>query len=401
MVEAEGCMVEHHMVLGEQLLCYHRASESIMGVELYDAAVERCHLASASALLVSTPRRQYLLALRNDDIAVQWAAEMQALTSCVRSVPRHVFFGKHATRWDEKRMVLNNTCLCLEPRNDALALSAELLRLALSAQDADESDELLRLNRASCDLKCADLSRLSVQDIWGFWVNVFHTLLLHARIICGLPQKLSLITALANRMCYVVAGHVFSLTEIEHCVLRCGMSRPHLAWQRTSMSLKVWKRSDEYLEERPILAAPACEAAAFRCRPDWRLNLVLSVGNFSCGDTLPVFESCGAAEFNALVCNIMECTLFCAGSLGESAAELPPTLKRYRDDAPRTGNTSERSLSSWTHALFPGQSLRVAYPRRYDWRLRPHLFEYTESRSQSILSFLSETPSFATRKSSV
>lgn len=301
------------------------------------------------------------------DSVSEWSARVRIPSR----VPSKISFGDVVRRWDKIRRVLNNTYLCLEQPADALSLSAELVRLGLTAQDSTKGSALQLLKRTSCALKCVNLSDLSPQSLWAFWVNVFHALLLHARILGGLPQGLRQTIAFYNRYSYVVVGHVVSLVEIEHCILRCNLTRPHMQVRRHF--LKVRKRSVEELEWRPCVNAPKCAAEVFECRADWRLNLVLSAGSLSSSNALPIFEDCSQEAFDAVIARCMQCTLARAGKVGQAAVELPNILHRYRDDAP-AGRPRDTTQIRWACALFPGKQLKLTYLRRYDWTMHLELY---------------------------
>lgn len=142
--------------------------------------------------------------------------------------------------------------------------------------------------------------------------------------------------------------------------------------------MSVWKRSEEQLEQRPCLGAPKCPAKAFQCRPDWRLNLVLSAGNLGSNNALPIFHSSNQLEFDALVARCMERTLALAGKVGQSGAELPYTLYRYRDDAPIDArNPTDTTEMRWSRALFPQDDYlvlrKISYCTKYNWTMYPEL----------------------------
>ena len=73
-----------------------------------------------------------------------------------------------------------------------------------------------------------DLKQINLDDIdfdsteaLCFFVNVYHVLLLHARLVLETPNKATW-AAYYNRACYEIGDDVFSLAEIEHCVIRGG-----------------------------------------------------------------------------------------------------------------------------------------------------------------------------------
>lgn len=281
-------------------------------------------------------------------------------------------------RWPKNRIVVNNAEPCLEAATTpALQLSASLLREAVAAQGAPEG-KVAELTARSGALKAVSLAELSEQDLWCFWVNVFHCLIIHAQLVAGQPTLLPHIVSFFNHCSYVVAGHVFSLAEIEHCVLRKNLTKPRIRLVRSI--LRIWPRSDEELESRPCMNAPYSPAACFGCRGDWRLNLVLNAGNFGSAEAVPIFEKMSEPEFEEVLKSAIECTLRCCGSSSKDAIELPYTLCRYRDDAP-AGSSGESAERRWARALLPGvlqANSRVSY-RKYAWSMRPRLMALPEN----------------------
>lgn len=280
-------------------------------------------------------------------------------------------------RWPRSRIVVNNAELWLDTQTaPALQFSAELLRSALAAQGGPES-AVQELTARSCALKCVSLGGLAEQDLWCFWVNVFHCLVVHAQLVAGKPRMFHHMVSFFNNCSYVVAGHAFSLAEIEHCILRRHMTKPRVRIVRSI--LKIWPRTEEDLENRPCMNAPPCSASCFGCRADWRVNLVLNAGNHGSSDCVPVFEPMSESAFEATVRCAMERTLSSCGNSGKDTVELPYTLCRYRDDAPPglAGDTHERR---WVRAIMPElleANTRVSY-RSYGWTMRPKLLQLPE-----------------------
>mmetsp|Transcript_103220 Transcript_103220/g.205146 ORF Transcript_103220/g.205146 Transcript_103220/m.205146 type:complete len:945 (-) Transcript_103220:52-2886(-) len=276
-------------------------------------------------------------------------------------------------RWPKSRIVINDTELFLDDKTSArpLELSAELLKCAVAAQGTRE-DVVRTLTSHSNRLKRVDLCGLGPQSLWGFWVNVFHILLIHAQLVLGKPRSLQNIVSFFNNCSYIVAGHVFSLAEIEHCILRKNMTKPRVRLVRSF--LRIWPRTDEDMEMRPCLSAPSCPASCFGCRQDWRLNLVLNAGNSGCAEAIPVFEPMDKATFDALVNSAVQQTLADCAVISRDSIELPYSLCRYRDDAP-PGGQQEPHERRWARALFPqaAEAAKVGYCRTYTWSMRDRL----------------------------
>jgi hypothetical protein len=278
-------------------------------------------------------------------------------------------------RWPNNRIVINNAEPFLEgPPEDVLRLSANLLRLAIQSQGAAQ-DVIHRLTQQSGALKCVRLDGLSPQHLWSFWVNVYHSLLVHGQLLAGRPCNLREVVGFYNKASYLVAGHVFSLVEIEHCILRRQMTRPKISVIR-AVVFRIWERTDEDLEKRPCIAAPECSAACYSCRPDWRLNLVLNAGNVGSADAIPVFDICGGALFDKIVQSAVDRTLTCCGSVGKDVIELPYNLRRYREDAPVQTPRGETGERRWALALAPEAAKtanKICYSQKYGWAMRQRL----------------------------
>lgn len=241
---------------------------------------------------------------------------------------------------------------------DPLALSAKLLRLAVSLQGCSPN-EVEPLISLSCKLKCVDLTPLEPQDLWCFWVNVYHSLLVQSLIVCGRPRNVRHLISFYNNCSYLVGGHIFSLAELEHLVLRSQMAKASA--RLMNLLVQVWRRDDKEFEERPALRAPYNPSSNFRCRPDWRLNLVLCAGNLASSSRLPVFDKMSAAAFDAMMSKTMEHFLGAAGRLEKKPMQLPYVLYRFRQDAP--GPPTEGHERRWATALAPilGDVDRIAY----------------------------------------
>jgi len=59
-----------------------------------------------------------------------------------------------------------------------------------------------------------------------FFTNIYHTLLMHARLVLGPPGNQDW-AAFFENVCYEIGSDVFSLCELEHCVLGGRLARPH------------------------------------------------------------------------------------------------------------------------------------------------------------------------------
>lgn len=339
-------------------------------VELSRATASRTTVADAPAVTVTTPQRQFVFLMRSPEDADKWVTTLKTHSNDSPAVILSPMKDR-LRRWPFHRLVCNDFELSLDDVKDPVALSAQLLRLAVSSQGSLSAEELQPLTSLSCKLKCLDLTPLEPQDLWSFWVNVYHSLLVHARVLCGRPRSVRHLISFYNNCSYLVAGHIFSLAEMEHLVLRSQMAKASA--RLMNLLVQVWRRDDREFEERPTFRAPYQPSSNFRCRPDWRLNLVLCSGNLASSSKIPVFEQLSAEAFDALMAKAMKHYLGVAGRLDKRPMQLPYVLYRFRQDAP--GSPTDGYDKRWANALSPilGDVDRIAYRNSYNWTMRERL----------------------------
>eukprot|EP01032_Pedospumella_encystans_P010838 gene10838-12651_t len=79
-------------------------------------------------------------------------------------------------------------------------------------------------------LQCIDLSEMdkTSPEATCLFLNLYHCLLIHAYLVVGLPNSLFKWSNFFRFCSYEAFGDIFSLAELEHCILRGAMSRPSI-----------------------------------------------------------------------------------------------------------------------------------------------------------------------------
>ena len=85
------------------------------------------------------------------------------------------------------------------------------------------SKEFSQFTNNTAELQAVKVHSLSNNQKIAFWVNTFNLLTLHAYICIGQPNSKKTWLDLQTYSCYEIDGKVYSLLEIEHCVLRGAM----------------------------------------------------------------------------------------------------------------------------------------------------------------------------------
>jgi hypothetical protein len=103
---------------------------------------------------------------------------------------------------------------------------------AMKSTDGDRSkgtgtDKLSTFLDDVSILKLVDLTSIdySSREAVCFFGNIYHALLLHARLVLGSPTEDSW-ASFFDSVSYEIGGEVFSLVELEQCVLRGKLTRP-------------------------------------------------------------------------------------------------------------------------------------------------------------------------------
>jgi len=135
-----------------------------------------------------------------------------------------------------------------------------------------ENDELwiLFLNSV-CVLPSVDLTtfNLTENEKSCIFLNLYHILLLHSFLVIGAPSTLFQWSSFFSTYAYEAFGDIFSLAELEHCVIKAGIGKPN------SVILQALVPESKY---DFALASK-----------DFRLLWAVNCGSKSCVESVPVY----------------------------------------------------------------------------------------------------------------
>jgi hypothetical protein len=146
---------------------------------------------------------------------------------------RELYLGR-SVRWGPpyNKAVLNNRCVLLgrsagATSPDPCVLSAQLLRTAITLGEWGDRNKIVSFLDMAVELQDVALDCLAEGEALCFWLNIFHTLLIHALNVVGAPHSAQSWPHFFKHVCYEINGTIFSLAEIEHCIVRAPLSPPH------------------------------------------------------------------------------------------------------------------------------------------------------------------------------
>ena len=146
--------------------------------------------------------------------------------------PSNEYLHKSSMWKCHKRRILNCRRFIFHPftRNitkvkDPCKLSQEILYKALTITDL--SEELIRdFLDCTSDLKAVDVSILDEKDRLIFFLNLYHIMIVHAMLVLSPPNSALKFSPFFNTASYQCSDDIFSIAELEHCIIRHNMSPP-------------------------------------------------------------------------------------------------------------------------------------------------------------------------------
>ena len=246
------------------------------------------------------------------------------------------------------------------PARFACHLSSSILRMALQLRpDSSVSTWSAFMDRVVL-LKDVDLSatRSNSNERTMFWINVYHTLVIHTRLLLGAPNSAYGFFKQAKHVSYEIFAvpyrDVYSLLEIEHCVLRGASSKPRVSIAGFFLPSRAGElgKDDVKWDMAPSVA-------------DSRINFILNYATVSSLRRIPVFSADGHddvappppprasidAQFD--LASAIYLQHFAVVDVESRSVVLPKVLDWYRGDFGKT-QPSHRGVLLEVHRLLKG-----------------------------------------------
>ena len=275
--------------------------------------------------------------------------------------PAEEFLHK-STMWSCKnRRLLNCAKFSLHSRKvgkkDSLELVESALRLALNVMsDSSPAQADPAMPRdflcAAALLKDADVQSLSEDRKVVFFLNLYHLMILHAYLVLGPPDSSLKWITYFNNIAYQVSDDIFSLAELEHCIIRARMSYPSQFLSRFVIPKSLYRFA--------------------LTRADFRFNFALNCGSRSNPESIFIYNK---TDLQDQLDSISRLYLLKSSSIVQkSAREVIVTLPRicqwFRNDF----GESEDAILRGLEAFLPNKAQRIlaacwlSLERRFDMK---------------------------------
>jgi hypothetical protein len=185
-------------------------------------------------------------------------------------------FLQESSLWNcKQRRILNGRMLRFHCQNAQINDPARLVEDALlrsfeqSGGDFDERSMVGFLDSAAA-LKDVDVNHLDEMERLAFFLNLYHLMIMHAFLVLGPPDSTFKSISYFNTVAYQCSDDIFSLTELEHCILRAAMNYP-----------------SQFVSKFVLPKSQFCFALSHQ---DYRINFALNCGSESNPKVVPIYR---------------------------------------------------------------------------------------------------------------
>eukprot|EP00929_Paragymnodinium_shiwhaense_P000924 TRINITY_DN101118_c0_g1_i1.p1 TRINITY_DN101118_c0_g1~~TRINITY_DN101118_c0_g1_i1.p1 ORF type:complete len:1327 (+),score=291.34 TRINITY_DN101118_c0_g1_i1:152-4132(+) len=187
-----------HTFLRVFIFCAADEAERDEWVKIFTTGKFACGASEPTVGLMNSPQR--------------WADNALLLGDTTRS-----------RRWRPKRRIVLNdreiiTAMPFESPSPSVVEG--MLEKVLTLRDYSPGSDLVDLMSATCVLKAVRFAGWNQSELLAFWVNVYHCLLFHGRLILGTPKNRKELQRFYARVSYLVGLRPVSLNEIERKILQ-------------------------------------------------------------------------------------------------------------------------------------------------------------------------------------
>ena len=297
-VEEWASITEHQIVFyhpERQKDNYRMSLSSIVKVEKLSAE-ESPNLPSYSFMAIETLGRTIYLMFASEQECCAWVGILQDLRilkcnshpnssglegSKVSSMSEHLMsiddpaeeFLHKSSMWNcKQRRILNCRTFCFRPSGqDPVKSVQDTLRQALEPQEDSEEANLKAFLTCTSLLKGVHVNGLGEMERLAFFLNLYHVMIMHAFLVLGPPDSSFQWISYFNTISYQCSDEIFSLSELEHNIVRASMNYPS-----NFVSKFVLPKSQFQFALR---------------QSDYRINFALDCGSVSNPGKVPIYTT--------------------------------------------------------------------------------------------------------------
>jgi len=246
-------------------------------------------------------------------------------------------FMMHSGEWKStNNWILNCRKLSFLPRGfneleDPCSLVEDLLQQVLSLGQSNQSSEgLLAFLDGACQLRNINLyssSQMLDRDAkLAFFLNLYHLMVMHGFIVSGVPQNASYFVNFFTQVSYEFGDSMFSLTELEHCIIRAKMSRPQQLFAKIFLPQSTFDFASEVVDPRLVFAVNCGAVAHSSTVPIYRADQLHNQLNLTASRFLSTTVQVDVLRKKVCLPKVFQ---WYASDLGSSTMQQLEMVKKY------------------------------------------------------------------------
>ena len=272
---------------------YRMSLSSIVKIEKLSAN-ESPNLPSHSFMAIETLGRTIYLMFASEQECCEWVGVLHDLRvlkcnshlnssglegSKVSSMSEHLMsiddpaeeFLHKSSMWNcKQRRILNCRTFCFRPSDQDPIKSVQVaLRQALEPQEDSEETNLRAFLTCTSLLKGVNVNGLGEKERLAFFLNLYHVMIMHAFLVLGPPDSSFQWISYFNTISYQCSDEIFSLSELEHNIIRASMSYP-----------------SNFVSK---FVVPKSQFRFALTQSDYRINFALDCGSVSNPGKVPIY----------------------------------------------------------------------------------------------------------------
>lgn len=212
--------------------------------------------------------------IKNGDLRLDVSSRASTVSDQVVNVdnPSKAFLHKSSMFDCKQRKILNCRKFSFRPSTtlDPTKLVQDSLRKGLDPSEDSEERNLCAFLDSVADLKQVNVSNLTEGERTAFFLNLYHVMIVHAFLVLGPPDSTFKWISYFNAIAYQCSDDIFSLTELEHNILRAAMNYPSQFVSR--------------------FVLPKSRFRFALTKADYRINFALNCGSLSNPAAVPIYD---------------------------------------------------------------------------------------------------------------
>jgi len=296
------------------------------------------------------------------------------------NTPRNEFLIQ-SSMWNcGKRLIMNGRQMSFRTpfpaeQVDAVELVEQALGLAFDEETEYNDDKLQAFLDRVSKFKNVSVSGLKEEHRIAFFLNLYHVMIKHMSLILGAMNSPQALTKNFNSLSYICCDDIFTIAELEYCIIRAPMTPLPASVQVTNpqvpppINSRLLKATSPLTKIPPKIFKFSVPISNYSCalrKADYRINFALNWGTKSNLAEIPIYKAdLLDSQLHRVSRNYLNTKVAITERNSQHVCILPRVCQWYADDfgetnyavlktlEPNLGQDEQKILHSSDFASFP------------------------------------------------